>query len=126
MKKLVSARLRSRCCAHRRISAAFAQAKVLDAVKARGQLVCGVGTGLAGFGQPDDKGNWTGLDVDFCRALASALFNDPKKVCFKPLSAKERFTALQSGEVDLLARNTTWTITRDSSIGLSFVGDQLL
>ncbi len=103
-------------------SAAFAQAKVLDTVKARGQLLCGVSTGLAGFAQPDDKGNWTGLDVDFCRALASALFNDPKKVTFKPLSAKERFTALQSGEVDLLARNTTWTISRDSSLGLSFVG----
>ncbi len=101
---------------------AVAQAKSLDAIKARGSLNCGVGTGLAGFGQPDDKGMWTGLDVEFCRALAAAVVGDPMKVTFKPLSAKERFTALQSGEVDLLARNTTWTITRDSSLGLSFAG----
>jgi general L-amino acid transport system substrate-binding protein len=103
-------------------SSAFAQAKTLDAVKARGSVNCGVNTGLAGFAQPDDKGAWTGLDVEFCRALASALFNDPGKVTFKPLSAKERFTALQSGEIDVLARNSTWTISRDSSLGLSFVG----
>ncbi|HRK19091.1 MAG TPA: amino acid ABC transporter substrate-binding protein [Hyphomicrobiaceae bacterium] len=103
-------------------TSAFAQAKTLDAVKARGQLICGVSTGLAGFSQPDDKGNWTGLDVDYCRAMAAAIFNDAKKVTFKPLSAKERFTALQSGEVDVLSRNTTWTITRDSSLGLSFAG----
>lgn len=103
-------------------SAAFAQAKTLDTVKSRGQVLCGVSTGLAGFAQPDDKGVWTGLDVEFCRALAAAIFNDPMKVTFKPLSAKERFTALQSGEVDLLARNTTWTISRDSSLGLSFAG----
>jgi general L-amino acid transport system substrate-binding protein len=103
-------------------TAAFAQAKTLEAIKARGSLTCGVGTGLAGFGQPDDKGAWTGLDVDFCRALAAAVVGDPNKVTFKPLSAKERFTALQSGEVDLLARNTTWTITRDSSLGLTFAG----
>jgi general L-amino acid transport system substrate-binding protein len=102
--------------------AAFAQAKGLDAIKARGNLVCGVGTGLAGFAQPDDKGNWNGLDVDVCRAIAAAIFNDPKKVTFKPLTAKERFTALQSGEVDLLSRNTTWTMSRDSSLGLSFAG----
>ena len=102
--------------------AAFAQAKTLDAIKARGTLSCGVGTGLAGFAQPDDKGAWTGLDAEFCRALAAAIFGDPMKVSFKPLNAKERFTALQSGEVDLLARNTTWTISRDSSLGLSFAG----
>jgi general L-amino acid transport system substrate-binding protein len=101
---------------------AFAQAKTLDTVKARGQIQCGVSTGLAGFSQPDDKGNWTGLDVDFCRAVAAAVFNDPKKVTFKPLSAKERFTALQSGEVDILSRNTTWTMSRDSSLGLTFAG----
>ena len=101
---------------------AFAQAKTLEAIKARGSINCGVGTGLAGFGQPDDKGAWTGLDVEFCRALAAAVVGDPQKVTFKPLSAKERFTALQSGEVDLLARNTTWTITRDSSLGLTFAG----
>ena len=104
-------------------SVAWAQApKTLDAVKARGTLSCGVGTGLAGFGQPDDKGAWTGLDVEFCRGVAAAIFNDPMKVTFKPLSAKERFTALQSGEVDVLARNSTWTISRDSSLGLMFVG----
>jgi general L-amino acid transport system substrate-binding protein len=103
-------------------SAAFAQAKGLDAIKARGSLNCGVGTGLAGFAQPDDKGVWNGLDVEFCRGVAAAIFGDPMKVAFKPLSAKERFTALQSGEVDLLSRNTTWTMSRDSSLGLSFAG----
>src|ERR671922_317610 len=101
---------------------AFAQARTLEAVKQRRELHCGVNVGLPGFGQPDDKGNWTGLDVDFCRAVAAAIFNDPKKVTFKPLTAKERFTALQSGEVDLLARNTTWTLSRDSALGLSFTG----
>src|SRR5918999_2586363 len=102
--------------------AAFAQTPTLDSIKQRGVLHCGVNTGLPGFGQPDDRGNWTGLDVDFCRAVAAAVFNDPKKVTFKPLTAKERFTALQSGEVDLLARNTTWTLSRDSALGLSFTG----
>jgi general L-amino acid transport system substrate-binding protein len=101
---------------------ALAQAKVLEAVKSRGSVNCGVSPGLPGFSNPDDKGNWTGLDVDFCRGLAAAIFGDPKKVTFKPLSAKERFTALQSGEVDLLSRNTTWTMSRDSSLGLSFAG----
>jgi general L-amino acid transport system substrate-binding protein len=101
---------------------AFAQARTLDAAKQRGELYCGVNVSLPGFGQPDDKGNWTGLDIDFCRAVAATIFNDPKKVTFKPLTAKERFTALQSGEVDLLARNTTWTMGRDSALGLSFVG----
>ncbi len=105
------------------VTGAFAQGvSTMDAVKKRGMVNCGVGTGLAGFGQPDDKGVWTGLDVEFCRALAAAVFNDPMKVTFKPLSAKERFTALQSGEVDLLARNSTWTISRDSSLGLAFTG----
>lgn len=102
--------------------AAFAQARTLDAIKQRGVLHCGVNVGLPGFGQPDDEGNWTGLDVDFCRAVAATLFNDPKKITFKPLTAKERFTALQSGEIDLLARNTTWTLSRDSALGLSFTG----
>jgi general L-amino acid transport system substrate-binding protein len=102
---------------------ASAQApKALDQIKARGTLNCGVSTGLAGFAQPDDKGVWNGLDVEFCRGLAAAIFGDATKVTFKPLSAKERFTALQSGEADLLARNTTWTMSRDSSLGLSFVG----
>ena len=77
---------------------------------------------LAGFGVPDAQGNWTGLDVDFCRAIAAAIFNDPTKVRFIPLSAKDRFTALQSGEVDVLVRNTTWTMSRDTQLGLDFTG----
>ena len=93
--------------------------KTLDAVKSRGQVVCGVSTGLAGFSQADSNGKWSGLDVDVCRALAAALFNDPEKVKYVPLSAPQRFTALQSGEVDVLPRNTTFTLTRDASLGLS-------
>lgn len=92
----------------------------LDAIKQRGFVQCGVNTGLAGFGNPDSAGNWTGLDVDYCRAVAVALFNDPNKVKFTPLSAQQRFPAIQSGEVDLLSRNTTVTLTRDTSVGLNF------
>ena len=99
-----------------------ARAATLDEVKGRGELRCGVNIGLAGFSAPDDKGEWQGLDVDFCRAVASAIFKDPTKVKFIPLSAKERFTALQSGEIDLLSRNTTWTMSRDTEQGLNFVG----
>ena len=102
--------------------ASSAGAATLDDVKAKGFVQCGVNVGLAGFSAPDDKGEWTGLDVDFCRAVAAAVFGDGTKVKFTPLSAKERFTALQSGEVDLLARNTTWTINRDTALGLNFVG----
>ena len=102
--------------------AAAASAGTLDDVKARGQLSCGANTGLAGFGLPDDKGQWAGLDVDYCRAIAAAIFNDPAKVKFVPLSAKDRFTALQAKEVDVLIRNTTWTMSRDTTQGLSFVG----
>jgi general L-amino acid transport system substrate-binding protein len=98
---------------------AFAQT-TLNQVKQRGQVLCGVGTGLAGFGIADGQGNWTGLDVDVCRAIASAIFDDPSKVKFVSLSAKDRFTALQAGEVDLLSRNTTWTLSRDTSLGLNF------
>jgi general L-amino acid transport system substrate-binding protein len=94
----------------------------LDAVKQRGSVQCGANNGLAGFGIPDDKGNWTGLDVDFCRAIAAAVFGDATKVKFTPLTAKERFTALQSGEVDVLARNTTWTLSRDTGLGFNFIG----
>jgi general L-amino acid transport system substrate-binding protein len=101
---------------------ASAQTKVLDTVKQRGSLSCGVNVGLAGFSQPDDKGNWTGLDVDYCKAIAAAIFGDEKKVKYVPTTAKERFTALQSGEIDVLVRNTTWTMSRDSSLGLSFAG----
>ena len=92
----------------------------LDAVKGRGELVCGVNTSVYGFSAPDDKGNWHGLDVDICRAVAAAVLGDAARVRFVPLSAQARFTALQSGEVDLLARNTTWTLTRDTSNGLNF------
>jgi len=99
-----------------------ARAVTLDEVKSRGELRCGVNLGLAGFSAPNDKGEWQGLDVDFCRAVASAIFKDPDKVKFVPLSAKERFTALQSGEIDLLSRNTTWTMSRDTEQGLNFVG----
>lgn len=99
-----------------------AQAQGLKAVKDRGSLNCGSNTGLAGFGIPDAQGNWTGLDVDLCRAVAAAVFNDPTKVKFVPLTAKDRFTALQSGDVDVLARNTTWTSSRDTQAGLNFTG----
>ena len=97
-----------------------AGAQTLKAVKDRGQLVCGANGSLAGFGMPDRQGNWTGFDVDFCRAIAAAIFNDPTKVKFVPLTAANRFTALQSGEIDVLARNTTWTMSRDTSLGIDF------
>ncbi|MDX1802262.1 MAG: amino acid ABC transporter substrate-binding protein, partial [Marinobacter sp.] len=97
-------------------------ASTLESVKAKGHLQCGVTTGLPGFSQPDDKGHWTGIDVDTCRAIAAAVFGDSNKVEFTPLTAKERFTALQSGEIDVLSRNTTWTLTRDASLGLNFAG----
>jgi general L-amino acid transport system substrate-binding protein len=102
--------------------ASGAQAATLKEVKDRGVLRCGVNTGLAGFAAPDDKGEWRGIDADFCRAVAAAVFGDPAKVKFIPLNAKERFTALQSGEIDLLSRNTTWTMSRDTSLGLTFTG----
>lgn len=98
------------------------QAATLDDVKSRGHLQCGVTSGLPGFSQPDDKGNWTGIDVDTCRAVAAGIFGSADKVEFTPLTAKERFTALQSGEIDVLSRNTTWTLTRDTSLGLNFTG----
>ncbi|MGB5833002.1 MAG: amino acid ABC transporter substrate-binding protein [Thiohalocapsa sp.] len=101
--------------------AAFA-GTTLDAVKERGFLQCGVNTGLPGFSNADENGNWTGLDVDICRAVAAAVFGDGSKVRYTPLTAKERLTAVQSGEVDLLSRNTTWTLTRDTSLGLQFTG----
>lgn len=98
------------------------QAATLDDVKAKGHLQCGVSQGLPGFSNTDDAGNWTGIDVDYCRAMAAAIFGDPKAVKFTPLSAKERFTALSSGEIDVLSRNTTWTMTRDTQLGLNFAG----
>ncbi len=96
--------------------------KTLDAIKSRGQLVCGVSSGVAGFSQADSNGNWSGLDVDVCRAIAASVLGDPAKVKWVPLVSQQRFAALQSGEVDILSRNTTWTLTRDASLGLSFTG----
>ena len=96
--------------------------KTFDAVKARGFIKCGVSDGLPGFSYADEKGNYNGIDVDVCRAIAAAIFGDPAKVKFTPLTAKERLTALQSGEIDVLSRNTTWTSSRDSAQGLHFTG----
>lgn len=96
--------------------------KTLDSIKAKGQVVCGVNTGLAGFSQADASGNWTGLDVDICKAIAAAVLGDANKVKWVPLNAQQRFTALQSGEVDILSRNTTFSLTRDASLGLNVTG----
>ena len=104
------------------VNAAGHSKSLVDTIKDKGFVQCGVSTGLAGFSTPDDKGNWTGLDVDVCRAVAAAIFGDSSRVQFTPLTAKERFTALQSGEIDMLSRNTTWTLTRDSNLGLNFAG----
>src|SRR5947207_11144493 len=104
------------------IAASAASAQPLNTVKQRGVLNCGSNGTLAGFGLPDSQGRWAGLDVDFCKALAAAIFNDAGKVKFVPLTAKDRFTALQSGDADVLARNTTWTSSRDTSLGLNFTG----
>jgi general L-amino acid transport system substrate-binding protein len=93
--------------------------KTLDGIKTRGQVVCGVNTGLAGFGAADSAGKWSGLDVDVCRAIAAATLGDAEKVKYVPLNAQQRFTALQSGEVDVLSRNTTFSLTRDASLGLN-------
>lgn len=93
--------------------------KTLDGIKSRGQIICGVSTGVNGFSAADSNGKWLGLDVDVCKALAAATLGDPEKVKYVPLTSQQRFTALQSGEVDLLARNTTFTLTRDASLGLS-------
>ncbi|MGI9382004.1 MAG: amino acid ABC transporter substrate-binding protein [Methyloligellaceae bacterium] len=97
-------------------------ASTLQEVKAKGFIQCGVHQGLPGFASASDNGNWKGMDVDVCRAMAAAVFGDPAKVKFTPLSAQERFTALLSGEIDVLARNTTWTMTRDTKYGLNFAG----
>ena len=104
------------------IIAGAAQAATLDDIKKAGVLKCGVSQGLPGFSNPDDKGSWAGIDVDYCKALAAAVLGDAGKVKYVPLSAKVRFTALQSGEVDVLSRNTTWTFTRDTNLGINFVG----
>jgi len=100
----------------------FAVSPTLQQIKAKGFVQCGVSQGLPGFSMPDEQGNWSGLDVDMCRALSAAIFGDPDKVKYTPLSAKERFVALTSGEIDVLSRNTTWTLTRDAKLGLTFCG----
>ncbi|WP_121627481.1 amino acid ABC transporter substrate-binding protein [Poseidonibacter antarcticus] len=104
------------------LSSSLASADTLDSIKSKGTLSCGVSTGIAGFSATDSSGQWKGIDVDMCKAVASAVFGDASKVKYVPLTAKERFTALQSGEIDMLSRSTTWTNTRDTSLGLNFAG----
>ena len=104
------------------LSVSAASAQTLKAVKDRGELICGVSQGLAGFSIADDKGVWSGFDVDFCRAVAAAAIGDAAKVRFVPLSAAERFAALRDGKVDLLARNSTWTLSREIEFGIAFTG----
>ena len=96
--------------------------KTLDAVKARGQVICGVNTSGPGFSNADSQGKWTGLDVDFCRAVAAAVLSDASKVKYVPLNSQQRFASLQAGEIDVLSRNSTWTLTRDASLGVVFTG----
>ena len=96
-------------------------AGTLDTVKSQGFFNCGVSQGVPGFSNPDENGNWSGIDVDVCRAVSAAIFGDPDKVKYVPLTAKERFTALQAGEIDVLSRNTTWTLSRDAQIGLNLL-----
>lgn len=104
------------------LATAGAQAGTLDTIKARGEVRCGVTQALPGFSVADEQGQWKGLDVDYCRALAVAIFDDPNKVAFRPTSSKERFPVLQSGEIDVLARVTTWTASRDIDLGFDFIG----
>jgi general L-amino acid transport system substrate-binding protein len=103
------------------VGALSADAATLDQVKTRGQLICGANPGLAGFGLPDDQGVYKGLDVDECKAIAAAIFNDPNKVKYLPINAKDRPTILASGEIDVLIRNTTWTLSRQTG-GMFFTG----
>ena len=107
-------------CSLAMVPSAFAG--TLDTVKDQGFFNCGVSQGVPGFSNPDSDGNWSGIDVDVCRAVSAAIFGNPDKVKYVPLTAKERFTALQSGEIDVLSRNTTWTLSRDAQIGLEFAG----
>ncbi len=104
------------------MTAGMAAAGTLDDVKARGHLQCGVNVGLVGFAAPDASGEWDGFDIGYCRALAAAIFGDPKAVQFTPTTGQTRFTALASGEVDILARNSTWTYSRDTDLKLNWVG----
>ncbi len=104
------------------LAPASAHAGMLEIVRQRGTVLCGVSTGLLGFSQRDEKGVWAGFDVDFCKAVAAAIFNDPAKVTYVPLSAAERFEALRGGKVDVLSRNSTWTLEREAALGLLFAG----
>lgn len=117
--KLLTAAL---CLSVMGVAVGGASATTLDDTKARGTVRCGVNTGLPGFGYQNDQGEWAGLDVDYCKAIAAAIFNDMSKVVYSPLSAVQRFPALQNSEIDVLARNTTWTMSRDTSLGLTFAG----
>lgn len=120
MKRLLSLGLGAMCLTA--WTAGAATAGTLDDVRARGHLKCGINTGVVGFAAPDDKGVWRGFDVDFCRAVAAALFGDATKVKYTNLTGKTRFTALRSREIDLLSRNTTWTFSRDADLQLTFAG----
>lgn len=104
------------------LGATAAQAGILDDVKAKGYVQCGVTSGVPGMSQPDENNNWTGLEVDYCRALAAAIFDDAQAVRFTPLTSQERFAALSAGEIDVLSRTTTWTMSRDTDLGISFTG----
>jgi general L-amino acid transport system substrate-binding protein len=104
------------------LTATAAFADTLADVKAKGYLQCGVTGGVAGFSEPDANNNWAGLEVDFCRAMAAAIFNDPNAVRYTPLTSQERFTALSAGEIDVLSRTTTWTMSRDTQLGIKFIG----
>ena len=104
------------------VAASYAGAGTLDDIRKRGHLSCGINTGLPGFAFTDDKGNWTGFDVAYCKALGAAVLGDAGKVKYVNLTGKNRFPALQSGEIDVLSRNTTWTLSRDVDLGFTFIG----
>ena len=107
-------------CVSAALNVTTAPAQTLKTIKDRGNLTCGVNPGLPGFSNRDDNGHWTGFDVDFCRALAAAIFDDVNKIRFVPLETADRLTALQSGKIDVLSRNTTWTMSREAALGLNF------
>jgi general L-amino acid transport system substrate-binding protein len=104
------------------VSATAVQAQTLEAVQDKGFVQCGVTGGVVGFSAPDSNNNWSGLEVDFCRAVAAAIFDDPDAVRYTPLTSQERFAALSAGEIDILSRTTTWTMSRDTDLGISFIG----
>ena len=104
------------------VPAAAQTPSALEVVKKRGQVICGVNVGLGGFSLPDSQGKWKGLDIDMCGAVAAAALGDATKTKFVPLSAQQRFLALQSGEIDMLVRNSTITLERDSGLGIQYAG----